>query len=418
MFEWLDSTLEKVTATEWKLALFVFLVILVSVSHRALVENHDDTHTYIHQAIAFSKGSVSIDGPVPDAAEKDGQYYVAFPPFPAVVLVPFVYLFGTGTKTLFITPVMAALIAVLAFRLAVRIGSSRETARWATLGLVFGTSVLLCLRYPVDTYFAHCCAVLVLLAALSEAFGRQRGLWIGFLLGFAVLSRQATILTVPFVWAILLLKRRDTGGRWKAIQSVAATGVGLAVCLGFYLYLNWLRFGSPFDFGYAYISEGGWYGYRAEHWGNFSWIYIPSNLVRLFVMGFEIDFAPPSYLIPTMGHVGTSITFASPFVFYALRGKLALSPTLNRIGWVCIGLTCLAVLSHKSAMGGWQINGLRYTLDFMPMLFVFLVLGLERVQLAGPGRLGKLLIAYAVGLNLVAEVVIPAARRLIGILTQ
>jgi hypothetical protein len=81
-------------------------------------------------------------------------------------------------------------------------------------------------------------------------------------------------------------------------------------------------------------------------------------------------------------------------------------------------LACLAVLSHKSAMGGWQVNGLRYTLDFMPMLFVFTVLGLEGTGRAGPARLGKFLIVYSIGLNFIAMALIPAAGRLLGMLAQ
>jgi hypothetical protein len=66
----------------------------------------------------------------------------------------------------------------------------------------------------------------------------------------------------------------------------------------------------------------------------------------------------------------------------------------------------------------WQVNGLRYTLDFMPMLFVFTVLGLEGTGRAGPARLGKFLIAYSIGLNFIAMALIPAAGRLLGALAQ
>jgi hypothetical protein len=286
------------------------------------------------------------------------------------------------------------------------------------MALVFGTSMLLCLRHPGDTYLAHSCAVLFSVVSLHESFGRQRGLLLGFTLGFAILSRQTSVFLVPLVWTILLTARPIERTRSDGVRACAVTLVGLAVCVGFYLYLNALRFGSPLDFGYEYIAEGGWYGYRAERWGNFNWIYIPSNLVRLLFMGFEIDFLAPSLLIPQMGHFGTSLTFASPFVFYALWGRFPNAPVLNRMGWVCIGLTCLVVLSHKSAMGGWQINGLRYTLDFLPMLFVFIVLGLERAARAGSGQLGCWLILYSIALNFLAMVVIPLFNRVLDALVS
>jgi 4-amino-4-deoxy-L-arabinose transferase-like glycosyltransferase len=410
--------LDAVTISDRRLALFVLCVLMISVLPKVAVEEHSETHTHLHQAIAFTKGRLWLDTRVPDVAEKEGRYYVAFPPFPSLVLMPFAYLFGTKTRTLLLTPFMGALIAMLAFRISTRLGGSRDTARWAACGFVFGTSMLLCLRFYADTYFAHTCAVLFGMLALHESFGKQRGLLVGFALGFSVLSRQATVFLIPLVWTVLLVWRPSGQPRGNGVRSVVATLVGLGICAGFYLFLNDMKFGSPFDFGYRYIQEGGWYAYRSGRWGDFNWIYIPSNLVRLLFMGFEIDFAGPSFLVPQMGHFGTSLTFASPFVFYALVGRFHDARAVNRVGLACILLACLAVLSHKSAMGGWQINGLRYTLDFLPMVFIFTVLGLESRRPGPWYRLGKGLIGYSIALNFVAIAVIPALNRAIGALVE
>jgi hypothetical protein len=364
------------------------------------MEDHVADHTYVHQAIAFARGQVAIDTRVYDTAEKDGRWYVAFPPGPAVLLVPFAAVWQEHTRVLPLSCLLGALIAALSFRLALRNGVAPETARWAAIGLVFGTSLLLMVRTPIDTYFAHCCAVAAVLAALDEACGRQRGLRIGFALGLAVLSRQLMLLTVPFVWALLLL--RPHGGPRRGLRSVAATWVGLSVCAGFYLWLNYIRFGNPLDMGYAYLQEPSWYAYRGEHWGQFHWVYVPSNLIRMFLCGFAIEFDPPSYLVPRMSDWGTSLTFASPWVFYALRGRLE-PARLQLAAWASIGLTAVAVLAHKSALGGYQINGLRYTLDFMPVLLLLAARGMQRVVGTPYERLAHALILYSAGLNLVAE---------------
>jgi hypothetical protein len=402
--------LDRVTSSEYRLAWFTLCLLVLLVSYKVPREQHRDTYNYIHQAIAFTKGSVSLATKTNDVAEKDGKYYLAHPPFPAVLLMPFVAIFGVATKTLLLTPILGALAAFFAYRLALKNGVSRDVSRWATLGLVFGTGFLLCLTFPVDTYFANSCAMLFTLIALNEAFGRQRGWLIGFALGFAMLSRQLAALTVPMVWGVLVLRRREGRGLPGALLSVGATAIGLAACTGFYLWLNWVRFGSPFDLGYEYIREGGWYGYRVVRWGTFSWAYVPSNLIRMFLMGFDVEFLPPSYMVPTMGTSGTSLTFSCPFIFYALRGRISGARGLNPVAWAAIGLGCLAVLLHRCALGAWQINGLRYTLDFMPMLFIFVALGLERVWGTCWGKIGRYLIIYSIALNLVAFIVIPAAK--------
>jgi 4-amino-4-deoxy-L-arabinose transferase-like glycosyltransferase len=396
----LSYAVERATLRPLGLAAAILLVLLASVWGRMIHEDHSFDNTYVHQAVAFARGQVTIATKIFDTAEKDGRLFVVFPPGPALLLAPFAALWGTHVRVLLLTPVLGALIAFLAFRLARRVGVTSQTARWAVIGLVFGTSLLLSMRVPIDTYLSHCCAVAALFVALDEAFGRQRGLIIGFALGLAVLSRQLTALTIPFVWAVLWL--RPQAGTGRAVRSIAATWVGLLVCAGFYLWLNDARFGNPFDFGYEYLREPTWYGYRAERWGQFNWVYVPSNLIRMLLSGFTIEFDPPSYMVPHMSLWGTSLTFASPWVFFAFRGRLA--PTsLQRAAWVSICVTTLAVLAHKSAMGGQQINGLRYTLDFMPVLFVLAALGMQRAEGTPYQRLAHALIVYSVVLNFVAQ---------------
>ena len=71
---------------------------------------------------------------------------------------------------------------------------------------------------------------------------------------------------------------------------------------------------------------------------------------------------------------------------------------------------------HKGSLGGRQVNGMRYTLDFMPMLFILFSLGLERARGTCAERVGKWLICYAVVLNLTAIYLIPAAGKALRLL--
>jgi 4-amino-4-deoxy-L-arabinose transferase-like glycosyltransferase len=332
-----------------------FTILLVALPHVA-EENHLDTNTFVHQAIAFLNGSTDISISVEDTIEVNGRYYLVFPPFPAIILMPFVFFFGTTTKTLLLTPVLGAITAYYAFHLALKNRVSEGVAGWATLGFLFGTSFLVCATFPIDTYFAHICAVMFTVVALHEAFGRQSGLLIGFALGFAFLSRQLTVLTIPFVWAVLFLVRPKEQQPYMAVRSVLTTCIGLACCAVLYGYFNWARFGDPLETGYDILSlsEPGWYGYRAQNWGNFHWVYIPSNLIRMFLSGFSMDFEGPGLMIPHMGSFGSSLTFASPVVFYAMYARNTRARGLTIAAWFSIGLTALAVLAHKSALGGYR----------------------------------------------------------------
>src|SRR6187551_1526301 len=111
MFRRLLVTLEKLTSSELRLAATVLAVLAVSIGPAAWSEEHFDSNVQVHQAFAFLHGHMALDRPIMDAVERDGQYFSIFPPFPALVLVPFVALFGLGIKTLLLTPLLGALIA-------------------------------------------------------------------------------------------------------------------------------------------------------------------------------------------------------------------------------------------------------------------------------------------------------------------
>jgi hypothetical protein len=401
--------------SEARVAAVVLVVLAVSVARMAWVERHVASHAYVHEALAFSHGQVALDTNVVDAVEWTGSYRCTFPPFPAVALIPFVMLFGEGTKTLLLTPILGALIAVLTYRLARKNGLLHDRARWLALALPLGTSVWMCVRYPVDTYFAHCWAVLFACAALNELFGKQRGAVVGVWIGLALLSRLLTGLMLPFACAVLVGARRDDRPLSGAVRASLAATVTCAACAGFYLYLNQVRFGAPFDFGYAHLAETGWYGYRLTHWGNFSFVYLPSNLVRMFLSGFAVEFSDPGRMIPHMGAGGTALTFACPFLFWSLPGRIRESRMANVVGWSCVAAIVLAVLCHKSALGGWQIHGLRYSLDFVPLLFVFLARALRD---AGEWSFAafKILVCTSIGLNVVAFGLIPLLEKTLTLL--
>jgi 4-amino-4-deoxy-L-arabinose transferase-like glycosyltransferase len=405
---------ERWTETPQRTGIAVAIACYVLLAPRILIEEHHSEHTSVHQAAAFLDGSLSLEKRIPDTLALNGRYYVVFPPMPAIVLLPLVAIMGTGAKTLLLTPALAGLIAGLAYRLLLLHRVSVETIRWMVMGLVFGTSLTLCVRDPIDTYLAHLIAVTFCLLGLYEAFTRQRGLLVGLALGCAVLSRQLTVFLGPFLLAALWLHKPEERSGGRRIAATVGMGIGVSVCLGVYLWMNWARFGDPFDSGYSRLIEPGWYQYRLERWGNFHWIYIPSNLMRLFLLGFDIEFRPPSYLVPTMSLWGTSLTYASPFLYFAFRGRLDGSVGLTRMAWASIGVIALAVLAHKSALGGSQMNALRYTLDFLPLVLLLAARGLDRYAGTRYWWLGQLLIVYSIATNVVAYVVVPAARTVLA----
>ncbi|MBP7274733.1 MAG: hypothetical protein KBA51_00855 [Kiritimatiellae bacterium] len=392
-------------------ARFIFLTLLIALYvTNALpilrewghIRTFGQPHTHIRLAQEFLQGSMEFDELFyKDIAIFQGHYFSPFPPFPALALMLPVALFGVNWPITLITPLLGAGIGVILYRVLVRMDVQPAVSAWCAYGFVLGTVHWFTLRSSIDTCLANVLAVGLVFLAMEFAVHRRAPLWIGVFMGCAFLSRQLAILSLPFVWALM----RDSDGDQRfrrMLRPLLWTVPGLALALGLYLLYNHLRFGNPMECGYPYIAEPSWYGTRMERWGIHHWIYIPSNLLQLFVQGFVIEFNDPNRLIPDMGQSGTSLTFASPFLFFALAGRFSRRPLLNWTGGIGIGLCLMVLLMNKNAMGGWQINGMRYALDFLPTLMIFAARGMQR-HADGPYHIvWKSAIVYSILLNALA----------------
>jgi hypothetical protein len=108
---------------------------------------------------------------------------------------------------------------------------------------------------------------------------------------------------------------------------------------------------------------------------------------------------------------GTSLTFASPFVFSALGARWTRGLLWG--AWTSIALTTVHMLLYNSN-GMIQSNANRYTLDFLPILIILVALGSSRV----PFVIWKGTIAYSVALNAVALFLVPLVTTLEALLRR
>ena len=194
--------------------------------------------------------------------------------------------------------------------------------------------------------------------------------------------------------AIALWENPHLNTNRRKITNLLSFIIPLAMMLSLYLWLNWMRFGHPLEPGYTYIyvapNVPDFLAARVEKYGLFHPIYIPFNFINLFLQGFHVEFKGATYLDdPYMNRFGTSLTFASPFIFIAFWATW--KRRLLWAAWIPIGLALIHILMYHA--NGWkQINAQRYALDFLPLLTLLVALGLKRV----PQQLWKAIIIYAV----------------------
>lgn len=263
---------------------------------------------------------------------------------------------------------------------------------WLLAAFVFGTGFWFSLtRTTGVAFYAHISSVFACLLCLNEAFGKKRGLLMGLFLGLAFLSRQLTLFMGPFLAAVIWTRQEQPPG--QRLRNFIFFCLSLGACVLLYLFYNYIRFGNLFDTGYSYLQLGGFMHFRVKNYGLFHLRYLPFNFLYLFLQGPHFTFSGQELLQVTgMDMFGTAITFASPFVFFAFRGRL--KRPLLVTAWISIGIMVLGHLLYYN--NGWiQLNNQRFTLDYWPLLIVLVALGLEGV----PARVWKSTILFAILLN-------------------
>jgi hypothetical protein len=163
------------------LFLFVFalaITIYINVS-AATINQH-----FVELAQSFLQGRLdfifsSLDRG--DVAAFNSRAYWPLGPFPAVVLIPFVLMFGSYvTIGLVALPLIFAAVFLM-YRLATTIGFKPESALWLSFGFIFASPFINVVWLPYSWQFAHVVAVVLLSWALAEYFGKKRYWLIGVL---------------------------------------------------------------------------------------------------------------------------------------------------------------------------------------------------------------------------------------------
>lgn len=357
------------------------------------------------QALAFTEGHLDLRSfvtPPHDTAYVDGRYYSAFPPFPAVLLMPFVIVFGlSGTKSALLCILLTALSGAVLYRLLQFLGLDRDRAIWLSAAFFLGTGYWFLLMGGRSVYmYNQVVAVTFTVLSLYFVFRPKASpLLAGLCLGLAFLSRQMTVYVIIFLIVVVWI---NIAGRDRRafIRPLAQVLIPFVSCVLVYFAFNAARFGSPFETGYRHIALGGFLQERVATHGLFSTAYLPFNFTSMFFNGFDLEFSGDALLtIERISPWGTSILFASPFILMAFFAKG--DSALIRAAWVAAALALAHTLLYFN--NGWvQTNTNRFALDFLPLMMVLCAWGMK----SAPPILWKAAVMWAIGLNFVAHVVL------------
>ena len=354
---------------------------------------------YLADAFLHGRTSIGVRLGPNDVIPIGGRYYVPFAPFPAVALMPIVALVGPLTADQLESAINAVLAAAgvgMCWWLLGRLGVERIVDRlWLTVLFGFSTQILWVTTRGGVWHTGHLIATILTFACLVEVFGRQRAWLIGLLADAAFLSRAPLAFAVPF-YAFMLEPRIGRQAVELAGGYVARTarripwrqwallGIGVAPSIvAFFLY-NQVRFGTPFESGYALATLPPFLESQRAI-GLFSPAHIPMNL-DYFLFHLPRPSASPPFFQPD--GLGMSVLFTSPGLLFATQADWR-----QPRAWLLLG-AAVAVLIPTLLYygGGWLQYGYRYFLDSVP--FVIALCGLAAVHRGAVGTGWQLLIAF------------------------
>jgi hypothetical protein len=341
---------------------------------------HDYFNYFSHLADAFLHGRLYLIDPpstFEELIEVGGKYYEIYPPMPAILLMPFVALFGVSFNHVLVSFLLGGVNISIVYLIMRELTEDEEMRFWMTVLFGFGTIHWYLATVGSVWYFAQIVSTTFLLLAVYVTFTSRRPYLIGFLVGASYWSRLPTLMTMPFFLIMLsdawLLPRDNKSGLLGRIRlkPVLLLGAGAGVFILLNCIYNYLRFGTPLDMAYVMHSI-----YPAKEklspWFNkglFDLSYIPYHLRIMFLEPpVFIDSWP--YVIPSK--IGLSILITTPAFILALFSGIR-----NRLSLACWSAVIpTAFLIFIKSGTGWTQFGYRYALDFYPFLLLLTFKGI------------------------------------------
>lgn len=321
------------------------------------------------------------------------QYYMSFPPFPALALMPAFLIWGYDVNDVLFTVLNAALNAMLILLLLeylrTRGLSARTTRENVLLAILFtfGTVNLFSSIRGEVWFSALIVGVSLHVAYILLSIEARHPFWAGLMLGCGMATRTPIAFAAVF-FGLEMLRDGDRL-RWPGWGPVLRKGIVFAIpvlAVGFLLMAyNYARFESFGEFGHTFLANGTRASIR-DH-GLFSMWFLKANLAAALTNPPVFDTFPP--FIHITRH-GLGFLWTTPALVLVLWPKVWNAFARNLL--ITAGIVAIPVLFYQNT--GWEQFGFRFGLDFLPYFLVMLAVGGRKL-----GRVFFVLFALSILMN-------------------
>lgn len=363
-------------------ALMVYMLIYTYADDFS-ISAHNWYNNYSRQAYSWLQGRLDLpeNRPYLEIALFDGRYYISFPPFPSVVLLPLVAMYGYNTPDHAVALVFALISLTFAYKIALRLLKDKKHAVFFSLFLVLGTNYLHLSLWGAVWWIAQNMAFAFTLMSFYFAISENKKHT--FISLFAICAAMGTrpfnAVYLPLVF--YLLYQRESISFLPFAKKAIVYSIPAIILGTFFMWLNYSRFGSIFEFGHNYLPE-----FVRDYHGQFHPSRIPRNFRMMFL---ETDI---SYHIeqgfPFDGHTSFAFWLASPIlvsyvVYLVIRWMTRKKGDTDITIWLIPILVFLHLFffSFHRTLGGRQF-GSRYAADSLPAIYLGLLIILSKIQVS------------------------------------
>ena len=388
-------------ASRQELALFAMAVLLLAAFSGQRFLRQSAAPHFVYQARAWLEGRLDVDPRVLPNLEDwacvrevagvktrctpplraDDRWFVSFPSFPAVVMLPFVALQGYAFNDTSFGVFVGALALALFYRLVRDLAAwgalrrtERESRELAVL-LGFGTLFLYCAIRGEVWFSAEVMGVALTCLYVRCSVEARRPFLAGLCFSMATLTRTPLVFSCVFFLLEALCPGPARAAQLRAVMAqpgpalrklglFALGALPLAAAAAAY---NLYRFGRVAEFGHAFLFNNR-VNADIDRYGLFDLAYLPRNLEAAFLKGPVLSLSP--WRLGYDPH-GLSLLLTLPLVLLLLVPRER--PRLHLPLWLTVAACALPGLLYQNT--GYMQFGFRFSLDYTPYLLLLLAAG-------------------------------------------
>jgi len=309
------------------------------------------------------------------------RWFVSFPSFPAVVMLPFVALHGYQFNDTSFGVIVGALAVALFYSLLRFLAKEGATERDRTenialaLVLAFGTLFFYAAIRGEVWFSAEVMGVAFTCLYVRNAVRAHRPVLAGLFFSMATLTRTPLLFTgLFFVLEALcpgpdrLGQLKTLGEHWKPVlRKLGLFALGAAPLALLAAAYNLYRFGSPGEFGHSFLYNNR-VNVDIDRFGLFDPVYLSRNLEAAFLKLPSLSFNP---LRLGYDPHGLSLLLTLPLLVFLVVPKLR--PRLHWPLWLTVAVCALPGLFYQNT--GYMQFGFRFSIDYTPYLLLLFAVG-------------------------------------------